>query len=43
MVIHKTDSQRYELQIGDIRSKQVQRFNYMGSVQTDEEKFDSNV
>lgn len=43
MSISKRVSLRQELQIGDIKIKQVQKFNYQGSVITEDGKYDTEI
>lgn len=43
MVACKRDNSRCELQIEDLRIKQVQRFNYQGSLITEDGKCDTET
>lgn len=42
MVVSKRGGQRCDLHIGDVKIKQVQIFNYLVSVVTDDGKFNRN-
>lgn len=41
MVVSKKESSRYESQIGDLKIKQVQKFDYLESVLIDYSKYDT--
>lgn len=41
IIINKRESSRCEQHLGDVKIKQVQKYNYLGRVQTDDGKFNA--